>query len=469
MSGGHPQGWAVAPLSDVVLARKGKKPTVLHETNGPGRQPYLLIEQMEGKPARFFTDDSKMVVANKNDVLVVWDGSIGKCTSGMEGAVGSTIVALTPIEVEARFIEAFIKYSRRTLLDTSRGTGLQHINQDVFWNLSVPVAPLAEQKRIVAKLESVLEKVEVCQQRLARIPKLIDRFRQSVLATACWGKLTADWREDNPEVELFSEGAEVRKSGELNEGFPPSWRYLKLGSITKLVTSGSRGWAKYYSDAGSIFIRAQNINTDVLNLDDVAFVRLPGRVEGARTKVKQHDILLTITGANVTKAALVDRALKDAYVSQHVALVRLADVRLSKFLFLSIVSLAHGRGQLLKAAYGQGKPGLNLRNIRDVVVGVPPVAEQAEIERRVETLFKLADRIEARYVEAQSQVDKIASSILNTAFHGKLVVSEFELAALEGRDFEHASVLLERISSVTSKSRPAYRKRRKRKKTSVSG
>src|SRR5439155_2021667 len=138
---------------------------------------------------------------------------------------------------------------------------------------------------------------------------------------------------------------------ESEEEFPTKWRATNLGRLTTLVTSGSRGWAKYYSDSGSIFIRAQNINSDFLNLDDIAFVRAPVSAEGLRTRVQQHDLLVTITGANVTKAALVDNQIGDAYVSQHVALVRLKDIRLGKFVFQSLISPAHGRKQLLATAY----------------------------------------------------------------------------------------------------------------------
>lgn len=144
---------------------------------------------------------------------------------------------------------------------------------------------------------------------------------------------------------------------------------------------------------------------------------------------------MTITGANVTKSALVDKRLEDAYVSQHVALVRLADVRLSRFVFYSIISPAHGRKQLQTAAYGQGKPGLNLDNIRDLVVGLPPLEEQQEIVHRVEALFALADQIEARYTKAY--VNKLTQSILAKAFRGELVPQD--------PNDEPASVLLKRI------------------------
>ncbi len=300
---------------------------------------------------------------------------------------------------------------------------------------------MAEQRRIVGKLELLLGKVSKSQQRLSRVPGLLKRFRQSVLAAACSGKLTADWREENPQTQPYE------TNGEHDDELPTSWLLTTLGPLIELVTSGSRGWAKYYADSGSIFIRAQNINSDVLRLDDIAFVRLPNKAEGLRTRVQKDDILVTITGANVTKSALIDHDLDDAYVSQHVALVRLADRRLAPFLFQWIVSTAHGRKQLLESAYGQGKPGLNLNNIRDVAIAIPPLSEQQEIVRRVEKLFTFADQIESRLKQAQEHVDRLTQSLLAKAFRGELVPTEAELARRENRSYDPASQLLARIQT----------------------
>ncbi len=235
--------------------------------------------------------------------------------------------------------------------------------------------------------------------------------------------------------------------------WPSSWRVTRLGALTALITSGSRGWAKYYSDTGSLFIRAQNINADDLNLDEIAFVRLPDRAEGLRTKVQQYDLLVTITGANVTKSALIYNPIEDAYVSQHVALVRLIDVRLSKFLFYSVISPLHGRKQLQSAAYGQGKPGLNLDNIRNVVVGLPPLLEQQEIIRRVAALFQTADVVEARYRTAKAYVDRLTPSILAKAFSGELVHQD--------PNDEPASILLNRIRAAHAREENAPQKPRR--------
>src|SRR5258707_632462 len=146
------------------------------------------------------------------------------------------------------------------------------------------------------------------------------------------------------------------------------------------------------------------------------------------TRVQVADLLVTVTCANVTKTALEALDLGEAYVSQHVALVRLVDALVAPFVHLWIVSPSHGRKKLLGDAYGAGKPGLNLDNLREVVLALPPLAEQREIVRRVETLFKLADGIEKRVAMATTCAEELTQSILAKALRGELVPTEAELA-----------------------------------------
>lgn len=156
-------------------------------------------------------------------------------------------------------------------------------------------------------------------------------------------------------------------------------------------------------------------------------------------------MLITITGANVTKTAVVEVDLGEAYVNQHVALVRLADPGIRSWLHIWLTSERHGRAQLLNAAYGAGKPGLNLTNVRDVEVWLPPQEERAEIARRVDGLFAKADTIGSRIAQATRRADKLTQSTLAKAFRGELVPTEAELAHTEGRSYESAAELLERI------------------------
>ena len=107
--------------------------------------------------------------------------------------------------------------------------------------------------------------------------------------------------------------------------------------------------------------------------------------------------------------------------------------------------------QLRQKAFGGNQPNLSLGVIKRWYLNVPPVKEQEEIVRRVETLFNLADVIEKRVETTRKRADKLTQAVLVKAFRGELVSAEAELARKEGRDYEPASKLLERIKAAREK------------------
>jgi type I restriction enzyme, S subunit len=258
------------------------------------------------------------------------------------------------------------------------------------------------------------------------------------------------WQEKYEEPEPVDES-------ELPE-LPNGWCWATFDTFIEFVTSGSRGWAKHYSKTGSLFVRSQNINTDSLVLDDVAHVSPPSGSEGSRTRILEFDLLVTITGANVAKAAFVDIPIDEAYVSQHVALARPVDPTLSAYLHLWTVSPDNGRSQLLAEAYGNGKPGLNLDNLKQMRVAVAPFHEQVAILKIIQNSASGIEAISAAASESESALTQLDQSILAKAFRGELVPQD--------PSDEPASVLLQRIRAAreaTESNRVSNRDARKRK------
>jgi type I restriction enzyme S subunit len=156
-------------------------------------------------------------------------------------------------------------------------------------------------------------------------------------------------------------------------------------------------------------------------LEDIAYVQLPKKVDGLRTQVQKNDILITITGANVTKTALVTEPPKGrAFVNQHIALVRLKDPFQAPFVFRWIVSPAHGRAILEKLAYGAGKPGLNLSNIRDLMIPLPSSQEQAKAVAQLDAIDKANDELESTLDAQLVQAGRLRQAVLKRAFEGRL-------------------------------------------------
>src|SRR3990172_6549712 len=106
-----PEGWVECNIGEILVSKKGKKPESTTSEYHKGYYPYILIDELEGKTIRAYTNDSSVPMVNKDDVLLVWDGSIGKCGSGIQGVIGSTLVGLTPLGgIPPKFLEYTIRY-----------------------------------------------------------------------------------------------------------------------------------------------------------------------------------------------------------------------------------------------------------------------------------------------------------------------------------------------------------------------
>uniref|UniRef100_UPI003216F2EE restriction endonuclease subunit S n=1 Tax=uncultured Draconibacterium sp. TaxID=1573823 RepID=UPI003216F2EE len=267
----------------------------------------------------------------------------------------------------------------------------------------------------------------------------VKQLRQAFLKEAMQGKLTAKWREENPDVEPASEllkrikaekeqlikEKKIKKQkplppileDEIPFDIPGTWEWCRLGEICELITSGSRNWNKYYSKTGDLFIRSQNIKAENLNLVEKAFVQLPQKIEGKRTSLLRKDILITITGAGVSNSALVEEIESSvAYVSQHVALIRLIEKTIAKWLHKAIISENIGKAQFAELIYGD-KPGLNLNQIGNLIVPLPPVIEQYEIEQKLEEGISLCDNLAESIKASQQQNEMLLQQVLREALN----------------------------------------------------
>lgn len=262
----------------------------------------------------------------------------------------------------------------------------------------------------------------------------IDALKQTILQLAVMGKLVPQDPNDEPASELLKriaqEKAQLVKDGKMKKQkplpsisdkekmftLPTGWEWVRMGDLCELVTSGSRGWNQFYSDAGSIFIRSQDIKFDRLEFDNRAYVSLPSNAEGTRTRVEFGDLLMTITGGNVAKVAIIEINLDDAYVSQHVALIRLINKTINRYLHVWLTCEHGGRKHLLDLSYG-AKPGLNLKNINDLLIPFPPQKQQERILKKVDNLISLCDSLKISSQSAQQTQLHLADALTDAAIN----------------------------------------------------
>lgn len=306
------------------------------------------------------------------------------------------------------------KYFREFMLSNVSGVGgsLMRAQPKYVQTYPIPLPPLSEQQRIVESIEELFAKLDEAKERLQEVADSFAVRKAAILHKAFTGELTKQWRWEN--------GVSYE-----------SWEEKKGEDFFEYVTSGSRGWAKYYSDKGSIFIRMGNLNHGTIELDfsDIQYVELPDQVEGQRSKLQKNDILISIT-ADVGMIALV-REDMDAYINQHVALARPKNDLYAEFLAWYFVS-DDGLQQMQNKQRGATKIGLGLQDIRSIILKIPTLPEQHEIVRLIDDLLARERAAQQAEEQALASIDLMKKSILARAFRGELGTNKAsEASALE--------------------------------------
>lgn len=362
--------------------------------------------------------DEKFIV-HQGDLLIAMSGA----TTGKNGVymsaniaylnqrVGNIKVKNKELLIE-KFRNFYIANMQNEILNTAYGGAQPNISSQKMSVMTFPLPPLSEQQRIVERIEELFAKLDEAKERLQEVADSFAVRKAAILHKAFTGELTKQWRWEN--------GVSYE-----------SWEEKKGEDFFEYVTSGSRGWAKYYSDKGSIFIRMGNLNHGTIELDfsDIQYVELPDQVEGQRSKLQKNDILISIT-ADVGMIALV-REDMDAYINQHVALARPKNDLYAEFLAWYFVS-DDGLQQMQNKQRGATKIGLGLQDIRSIILKIPTLPEQHEIVRLIDDLLARESAAQQAAEQALASIDLMKKSILARAFRGELGTNKAsEASALE--------------------------------------
>lgn len=266
-----------------------------------------------------------------------------------------------------------------------------HSTHKRYWiqsysKIKVLIPPLDEQFRIVARIEELFSELDKAVDTLKTTKEQLEVYRQAVLKDA------------------FSD-FEKKDS---------------IRNLTMVVTSGSRGWAKYYSNSGALFVRIGNLTHSGIDIDfrDIQHITPPDNAEGVRTRLQPNDVLVSIT-ADLGSIGFVSEKVEEAYINQHIALVRFQNPVQGRFMAWYLRS-EYGQKDLLKNKRGGGKLGLGLDDIRDTPVPIVDDITATEIVDKVEEQLSVCDSIEKTVDTALAQADAMRQSILKQAFEGTM-------------------------------------------------
>ncbi len=460
-----PKSWVVAQLNDLSEVHYGK---ALPEKSriARGDVPVVGSSGVVGRHNAALIGDNCVVVGRKGAAGAV------HLIAGPCWPIDTAYFLQPPEGLDIRWLSHVLGTKELGQLDKS--TAIPSLSRDDLHRVLVPVAPRAEQTRIVEKLEELLSDLDAGVAELEAAQRKIGQYRQSLLKAAVEGMLTAEWRKQNKPREtgaqLFErilterrarwEAKQLAKFKEQGKtppkdwqkkypepvspdttnlpSLPKGWVWASLGQLLEGLTSGSRDWAPYYDRGSCTFVMAQNVRPWRPDFAFRQYVDPPlDDRDRARSAVKKDDLLVTIVGANTGQACRVHEALSSHFVCQSVALIRLVQPGLSEFVNVVLNSEGHGQRQFREMNYGAGRPHLSFDQIESVCIPLPPDAEQKEIIKRLELVWHATQDVESqtRFLFKQSTAQR--KNLLKAAFSGQLVPQD--------PSDEPASVLLARI------------------------
>lgn len=326
----------------------------------------------------------------KGDILIArLPEPLGRaCIFPLEGAyitaVDIAILRIKDISINPQYIMYLINSStfRSQIKQYESGTTRKRISRKNLEKIEFSLPNLEIQNRIVARIEELFSKLDKAVDTLKTTKEQLAVYRQAVLKDA------------------FSD-FEKKDS---------------IRNLTTVVTSGSRGWAKYYSENGALFVRIGNLTHSGIDIDfsDIQHITPPDNAEGIRTRLQPNDVLVSIT-ADLGSIGFVSKKGEEAYINQHIALVRFQNSAQGRFMAWYLRS-EYGQKDLLKNKRGGGKLGLGLDDIRDTPVPIVDDVTAKETVDKIEEQLSVCNSIEKTVDTALAQTDAMRQSILKQAF-----------------------------------------------------
>ncbi|MGY1419983.1 restriction endonuclease subunit S [Bacillus cereus] len=359
---------------------------------------WLSISDIQGKKINFTKEEIThhafeecgCRLLSKGTLVMSFKLSIGKLGFIMEPMCTNEAIAGLIIKEEGLICKEYLYYVLQAM-DLVKGgdravKGVT-LNKQKLNNLNIAYPSLEEQKKIVAVLDKAQALIEKRKAAIAKLDKLI----QAIF------------------IDTF--GDPIKN--------PQNYEIVQLEELISFLTSGSRGWAKYFSKEGELFITIKNVKNGQLQLGDITYVNAPMGKEAERTKVQEGDLLISIT-ADLGRTAVISKevASKGAYINQHLSLIRLNQKCNPRYLS-SYLESAGGKNQFESLNQTGVKSGLNFAAIKSLKIVLPPLEKQ----NRYDLIFREYLSEKEKMSMSLSMLEANFNSLLQRTFRGEVVIN----------------------------------------------
>ena len=385
-----PKGWKWVRQNEMCKLTDGEKRT--------GTEfPYLEVKYLRGKKEKDFVSTGKFIKAGTKVILVDGENSGEVFTVPEDGFMGSTFKALEISNVNENYLQYFIHTKKDLYRNNKKGSAIPHLDKKLFFTMPFPLPPtLAEQQRIVNRIESMFAKLDKAKERAQNVVDGFETRKAAILHKAFTGDLTAKWRKENGISD-------------------DSWMEKTIGECGKW----ERGRSKHRPrNAPELFGgKYPFIQTgDIANADIYIYEHKQTLSEFGfqQSRLFPKDTLCITIAANIGKVAILtyDCCFPDSVVG----FTPFENVD-SKFMYYKINDM---QKDLEAMAPATAQKNLNLKLLTSVSVQIPTFPEQVEIVRILDIIIEKENKAKQAAEAVLEQIDLLKKSILARAFRGEL-------------------------------------------------
>lgn len=429
-----PEEWKWVRIQDYCVdVFSGKSPVYSKQETtfriigqAANQQSGLDLSQIKYTNEEFWTQMPTRYFLEKNDVLL---NTLGNGTLGRSGIVtnlpypvltdGHLFVFRLNGEVQSKYFYYFFQFRKAEIEKTSNGSTNQtflSLNKTLLW--LVPVPPIKEQERIVAKIEELLPYIDRYEQAWSKLEEFNKRFpvdmQKSILQTAIQGKLVEQRPEEGTGEELYQQ-IQAKKRLLIKQGnvyrekklsdidetelpfeIPESWKWCKLGELTKLITKGSspkwQGISYTDKEHGVLFVTSENVGNEKIILSKEKYVEKGFNDMHPSSVLQNGDLLTNIVGASIGRSALFDLDIDNANTNQAVCIIRLVNQDIARYI-LKYLNSSTAIEMMTKKSVDSARANLSLTSVTNLLIPLPPLSEQKRIVAKLEELLPLCDRL----------------------------------------------------------------------------
>lgn len=425
-----PENWVWTRLDTISSITSGGTPARTNPSFWGGNIPWVKIGDIKEKYV--FSSEEKITVKGlnsssakvfpKNTILYTIFATIG--TVGILGIEAATNQAVAGITFYGEYCLDYMYYVLVGLKDilVSKGKGMaqMNINQTILKNTPIPLPSLAEQERIVAKIEELMPLIEEYGKAEEQLTKLNaefpDKLRKSILQQAVQGKLTERDPVDEPAFELIkrikTEKEALIKSGKIKKekplpeitedekpfDIPDSWEWSNINSLFWVTKLAGFEYTKFFKketispDNEVHIVRAQHVKMNRFIENDNEAIPIDLSLQLERSALTTECLLMTFIGAGIGDTCIYNSAIRH-HLAPNVAKIvpQTQGIYLPYYLIWLMSPAGQANVEAIKKSTAQ--PSLSMETIRSIQVAVPPLTEQKRIVKRVDELLALCDEL----------------------------------------------------------------------------